>query len=134
MYNIVDIFFSCVPAERESQGTTCLVGGHADSLYDVRACRTLGTAGRAAGTGNSPTVKVKHQQFALSVLERYVYITWKSHLGMAVEFRILSKWHDLIGGPTLVDAILDRIVHNSHKIESKGESMRRIKASLKMAA
>ena len=37
----------------------------------------------------------------------------------------VSGWHDMIGEPTIADAILDRIVHNAHRIELKGESMRR---------
>lgn len=37
----------------------------------------------------------------------------------------ISAWHDLIGDPTVADAILDRLVHNAHKIELKGESMRK---------
>jgi DNA replication protein DnaC len=42
----------------------------------------------------------------------------------------VSKWHDRIGEPTTADAILDRIVHNAHKIPLKGESMRKTKANL----
>src|SRR5208283_1205850 len=42
----------------------------------------------------------------------------------------VSKWHDLIGEPTLADAILDRIVHNAHKSTLKGESLRKTKAKL----
>lgn len=42
----------------------------------------------------------------------------------------LSKWHDCIGEPTIADAILDRIVHNAHKIALKGESMRKTRSSL----
>ena len=37
----------------------------------------------------------------------------------------VTSWHEAIGDPTLADAILDRIVHNAHKIEMKGESMRK---------
>ena len=40
----------------------------------------------------------------------------------------LDKWHDIIGDPTFADAILDRLVHNAHRIELKGESMRKRKA------
>ncbi len=40
----------------------------------------------------------------------------------------LAKWHDVIGEPTLADAILDRIVHNAHRLELDGPSMRKIKA------
>lgn len=37
----------------------------------------------------------------------------------------VSKWHEVIGEKTIADAILDRIVHNAHRIELKGESMRK---------
>lgn len=37
----------------------------------------------------------------------------------------LKHWHEQIGDPTLADAILDRLVHNSHKIVLKGGSMRK---------
>ena len=37
----------------------------------------------------------------------------------------VTSWHEAIGDPTLADAILDRIVHNAHKIKLKGESMRK---------
>ena len=37
----------------------------------------------------------------------------------------VAQWHDIIGDPTLGDAILDRVVHNAHRIELKGESLRR---------
>lgn len=41
----------------------------------------------------------------------------------------LTHWHDHIGNPTIADAILDRLIHNCHKIEMKGESMRKLKNS-----
>jgi DNA replication protein DnaC len=37
----------------------------------------------------------------------------------------VEKWHELIGDPTIADAILDRLVHNAHKINMKGGSMRK---------
>lgn len=37
----------------------------------------------------------------------------------------VTQWHDVIGEQTVADAILDRIVHNAHRIELKGESLRR---------
>lgn len=37
----------------------------------------------------------------------------------------ISKWHEIIGEQTIADAILDRIVHDSHRIEMKGESLRK---------
>lgn len=37
----------------------------------------------------------------------------------------VNKWHEWIGEPTVADAILDRLVHRSHKINLQGESMRK---------
>jgi len=37
----------------------------------------------------------------------------------------LDRWHDVIGEPTLADAILDRIVHNAHRPKLKGDSLRK---------
>jgi len=40
----------------------------------------------------------------------------------------VKKWHDTIGEKTVADAILDRIVHDAHRIELAGESLRKRKA------
>jgi DNA replication protein DnaC len=40
----------------------------------------------------------------------------------------VDRWHDLIADPTLADAILDRVVHNAHRIQLRGDSLRRKKA------
>jgi DNA replication protein DnaC len=45
----------------------------------------------------------------------------------------VDRWHDLIGEPTLADAILDRIVHNAHRLQLRGESLRK-KARQTLAA
>jgi DNA replication protein DnaC len=37
----------------------------------------------------------------------------------------IEKWHKVIGDPTLGDAILDRLVHNAHKLALKGDSLRK---------
>ncbi len=42
----------------------------------------------------------------------------------------MENWHEQIGDPTLADAILDRLIHNAHKIHLKGGSMRKKKANL----
>jgi len=42
----------------------------------------------------------------------------------------VDKWHDLIGDPTLADAILDRLIHSAYKIELKGDTMRKKKTVL----
>ena len=43
----------------------------------------------------------------------------------------VDKGHEMIGDGTLADAILDRLVHNAHKIKMKGESMRKRRATAK---
>jgi DNA replication protein DnaC len=37
----------------------------------------------------------------------------------------VASWYDIIGEPTIADAILDRLVHTSHRIELKGDSLRK---------
>ena len=37
----------------------------------------------------------------------------------------IQTWHDIIGEQTIADAIMDRMVHNSLRIELKGESLRK---------
>src|SRR3990167_6929274 len=39
----------------------------------------------------------------------------------------IKDWHPIIGEPTVADAILDRLLHHSFKIELKGESIRKTK-------
>ena len=36
-----------------------------------------------------------------------------------------GSWHDIIGDPTIADAVLDRVIHNAHTISLSGESMRK---------
>ena len=37
----------------------------------------------------------------------------------------VSNWYNIIGEETIADAILDRLVHTSHRVELKGESLRK---------
>jgi DNA replication protein DnaC len=39
----------------------------------------------------------------------------------------VEVWHEQIGDPTLADGILDRLVHNAHRIEMRGDSMRKVR-------
>ena len=40
----------------------------------------------------------------------------------------VDHWHEAIPNPTIADAILDRLVHNAHRLTLKGESMRKTAA------
>jgi DNA replication protein DnaC len=42
----------------------------------------------------------------------------------------VQLWHDYIGEPTLADAIMDRLAGNAHRIELKGESLRKQKSQI----
>ena len=42
----------------------------------------------------------------------------------------VDQWHKAIGDATLADAILDRLLHNAHKLKLKGESMRKIMSKM----
>ncbi len=37
----------------------------------------------------------------------------------------VNKWYEVIGEQTIADAILDRLIHNAHRLELKGESLRK---------
>lgn len=41
----------------------------------------------------------------------------------------IDQWHALIGDPTYADAVLDRLVHNAHRLDLTGESLRRTRPS-----
>jgi DNA replication protein DnaC len=42
----------------------------------------------------------------------------------------VDRWYEIIGNPTLADAILDRVVHNAYRIDLTGESLRKRRASI----
>jgi len=41
----------------------------------------------------------------------------------------IARWYELIGDPTLADAILDRVIHNAYRIELSGDSLRKRRAA-----
>jgi DNA replication protein DnaC len=46
----------------------------------------------------------------------------------------VESWHERIPDPTLADAILDRLVNNSYRLQLSGESQRRLRSALSMSA
>ena len=42
----------------------------------------------------------------------------------------VAAWHAQIGDPTIADSLLDRLVHQAHRIELQGESLRKTKSLL----
>ena len=39
----------------------------------------------------------------------------------------VKEWYSIFKNPTLADAIMDRVIHNAHRIELEGDSMRKLK-------
>ena len=46
----------------------------------------------------------------------------------------VADWHSVIGDPNQADAICDRLLHNAHRIELKGRSMRRTQVAPKASS
>ena len=46
----------------------------------------------------------------------------------------VDRWYEIIGNPTIADAVLDRLVHNAHRIELTGESLRKRRPSQSQAS
>ena len=41
----------------------------------------------------------------------------------------VEHWHEVIANPTVADAILDRLIHNAHRLQLDGPSMRKLQAA-----
>jgi DNA replication protein DnaC len=81
-------------------------------------CRDAGSgAGRGGRRAPDDLLEILEQRYG----RRSTIITSQSPV---------DKWHGLIGDPTYADAILDRIVHNAHRIVLTGESLRKKRKSI----
>ena len=69
-----------------------------------------------------------NDQQRLDLLEIFEERSRRKSTSITAQFPI-AQWHDMIGEPTIADAILDRIIHNAHRIALEGESMRKKKAA-----
>lgn len=75
------------------------------------------------------TISIQNAQDLLEVLDDRF-----GHTATLIATQVpIAEWHRRIPDPTLADAILDRLVHNAHRIELKGESQRKIRAKRSMA-
>lgn len=74
------------------------------------------------------TITIQNAQDILEVLDDRF-----GHTATLIASQVpITDWHRRIPDPTLADAILDRLVHNAHRIELKGESQRKIRAKRSM--
>lgn len=129
-------FLACAFAER-----ACRSGF---STYYVRAPRLLHDLAVARGDGSYGRMLVKLAKVNLLAIDDWLITPLKDQerrdLLEIVEDRYeraatliatqlpVNAWHEVIGEPTLADAICDRVLHPAHRIELKGRSMREAKA------
>jgi DNA replication protein DnaC len=59
------------------------------------------------------------------VLRYFTEGTSKKQISNITSQLPIKGWYEVIGEQTIADAILDRVVHNAHRIELKGESLRK---------
>jgi hypothetical protein len=52
--------------------------------------------------------------------DTYVFTTTGRSATLIISQIPVCRWHDIIGEPTIADAIPDRIVHNAHRLKLKG--------------
>ena len=106
-----------------------------------RANRLLNELAVAAGSGGLVSLLAKLNKADLLILDDWGFNALGSNEGRllheVVEDRCgerstviaaqvpVSKWHELFEDPTTADAVLDRIVYNSHRFELQGPSLRR---------
>jgi len=97
----------------------------------------------AKGDGSYPAFMARLAKTDLLILDDYglapLSVLEARDLLEVIDERVLSRstvvasqlplehWHGAIADPTLADAILDRLIHQAHKIHLKGESMRKKK-------
>jgi DNA replication protein DnaC len=75
------------------------------------------------------TITIQNAQDILEVLDDRF-----GHTATLIATQVpIPDWHRRIPDPTLADAILDRLVHNAHRLELKGESQRKLRAKRTMS-
>ena len=103
-----------------------------DSEWEVRQKRRIANLIKGAGfKQNASATDIDYsasrgldqadRQFLLDVIEQRA---GKASTIFSSQIPVRS-WHELIGESTIADAILDRVVHSSQRIELKGESLRK---------
>jgi DNA replication protein DnaC len=91
-------------------------GSHSKLLYQLAKVELLIVDDWAM----APMIDAERRDFLEVVDARY-----QARATMLTSQMPVAAWHTQIGDPTIADSILDRLVHNAHRIELKGESMRR---------
>jgi DNA replication protein DnaC len=116
----------------------------ATALYQ-RAPRMLTELLTARGDGRLPSLMAAWARVGVLVIDDFglqpLTVQQAADLLEVIEDRVqrrstivtsqlpLALWHEALGEPTLADAILDRLLHDAHRIELSGESIRKVQLS-----
>ena len=119
---------------------------HDHTVLYVRAPRLFENLAMAKLDGRYPRLMNRLMKVQLLILDDFATHTLNDqqrfHLFEIIEERYqrrstlftaqvpVNTWHDLIGDETVADAILDRVVHNAHRINLEGDSMRKAKSGI----
>ena len=118
------------------------------SVFYTRAPRLFNTLFQARADGSYLKVLSKLARFNLMIIddlglspmnevERKDFLEIVEDRNLTASLIISSQvpvkdWYQLIGDPTIADAICDRLLHNAYKIELKGESLRKTDKQLEI--
>lgn len=91
-------------------------GSHSKHLYQLGRVDVLIVDDWAM----APMTEAERRDFLEICDARY-----QAHSTLLTSQLPVESWHAQIGDPTIADSILDRLVHNAHRIDLEGESMRR---------
>jgi DNA replication protein DnaC len=119
------------------------------SVFYQRASRLFSDLDLARGDGSYPKLLAKYAKVDLLVIDDFgpevLAPEHRRDLLEIVDDRCgrgsllitsqvpINRWHEVIGDPTLGDAILDRFVHTAYRIDLDGESIRKLRAGDKTA-
>lgn len=119
---------------------------HDHSVLYVRAPRLFDDLAMAKLDGRYPRLMNRLMKVQLLILDDFATHVLSEqqrfHLFEIIEERYqrrstlitaqvpVNAWHDLIADATVADAILDRVVHNAHRINLEGDSMRKAKSGI----
>ena len=135
-------FIACALGDRAREGGDKACRENLSVLYQ-RSSRLFGALALARGDGRYARLMRQFARVDLLILDDWgpepLTAEQRRDLLEIVEDRYncgsliitsqvpIDRWYEIIGNPTIADAILDRLVHNAYRIELSGESLRKNK-------
>jgi len=73
-----------------------------------------------------------HERLTMRKIQEVLRLKWACGLSTLVATQVpVSEYHGRFPDPTLADAILDRLVHNAHRLNLLGESQRKVHSAVR---